>query len=88
MYRSKNGMSHDQIKALAYVMTKEFGGRQSDAAQFFGVSGGTISGWVKDAGYMVRIGALEREVTQARQQLETYRRLPPPDDFWINSDDE
>lgn len=86
-YKSRNGMPHNQIKALAYVMTKEFGGKQSDAAEFFKVSNGTISNWIKDAGYMLKIGQLEREVTKARQELEAFKRLPPPDDFWIENDD-
>lgn len=85
-YKSPNGMQHNQIKALAYVMTKEFGGKQADAAKFFGVSDGTISNWVKEAGLMVKIGQLQREVSQARQELDAYKRLPPPDDFWIDSD--
>jgi hypothetical protein len=85
-YKSKNGMPHNQIKALAYVMTKEFGGKHSDAAKFFGVANGTISNWVKEAGFMVKIGQLEREVARARQELDGYKRLPPPDEFWIESD--
>ena len=85
-YQSKNGMPHNQIKALAYVMTKEFGGKQGDAAAFFGVSDGTISNWVKDAGYMLKIGQLEREVAHARQELNGYKRLPPPEDFWIENE--
>lgn len=85
-YKSKNGMAHNKIKALAYVMTKEFGGSQTDAAAFFGVSGGTMSNWIKEAGYMVKVGQLEQELAKARASLEAYKRLPPPQDFW--DDDE
>lgn len=81
-YKSPNGMPANQVKALAYVMTKEFGGLQTDAAKFFNVSDGTISNWVKDAGHMRQIGQLKRELDTARNQLAEYKRLPPPEDYW------
>lgn len=86
-YKSKNGMPSYKIKALAYVMTKEFGGKQTDAAEFFGVSNGTISNWVKETGYKVQIGQLERELSQSRKELESYKQLPPPDTYWDEEDE-
>jgi len=71
-YQSPNGMSPDKVKALAYVMTVELGRPQYKAAEFFGVSPGTISNWVKEARYLIQIGRLERELAEARNQL------PPP----------
>ena len=83
IYKSKNGMPRQKIKALAYVMTREFGGLQADAAIFFGVSPGTISNWVKEYDFLRQIGDLEQELRDARYELSNYKnRLPPPDDFW------
>ncbi|MEX6216110.1 hypothetical protein AB6G22_20650 [Providencia hangzhouensis] len=74
-YQNPNGVSPYKVKALAYVMAVEFGHPQYKVAEFFGVSAGTISLWIKEARYMIQIGQLQRELAEARNEL------PPPGGF-------
>ena len=68
-----SGMTPHQVKALAYLMTRKYGATQSRAAQFFNVTQGTISQWVKEADYMIQINQLQQELQYAEQQISQLR---------------
>lgn len=69
------GMTPNQVKALAYLMTRKYGASQSKAAAFFNVSQSTISQWVKEATYMIQINQLQQELKFAEQKIS---QLMPP----------
>lgn len=76
MFEDMNsGMTPNQIKALAYLMTRKYGASQSKAAAFFNVSQSTISQWVKEAAYMIQINQLQQELKFAEQKIS---QLMPP----------
>lgn len=68
-------MTTNQVKALAYMMTKTYGATQQKAADFFGVTQSTISSWVKEAEYLIQINKLTKELQFAEQQI---KQLFPP----------
>lgn len=63
------GMTPNQVKALAYLMTKRYGATQARAAAFFNVSQSTISQWVKEAEFMIQINKLKNELAFAEQKI-------------------
>lgn len=76
MFDSFNaGMTPNQVKALAYLMTRKYGATQAKAAQFFNVAQSTISTWVKEAEYMIQINELKNELAFAEQRI---KKLLPP----------
>lgn len=70
-----NGMTPNQVKALAYMMTIVYGSTQQKAADFFNVTQSTISSWVKEAEYLIQINKLTKELQFAEQQIQ--QLLPP-----------
>jgi transposase-like protein len=68
-------MTPNQVKALAYLMTRKYGATQARAAAFFNVAQSTISQWVKEAEFMIRINQLENELAFAEQRIQ--QLLPP-----------
>ncbi|HAV8936677.1 TPA: MarR family transcriptional regulator [Escherichia coli] len=69
------GMTPNQVKALAYLMTRKYGATQARAAAFFGVTQSTISQWVKEAAFMIQINQLQQELQYAEQRIS---QLMPP----------
>lgn len=68
-----DGMTPNQIKALAYLMTKKYGATQARAASFFNVSQSTVSQWVKEATYLIQIKQLQQELTYAEDKINQLR---------------
>jgi len=73
---------------IAYVLSEDidFGFRMTDIARLFGVSKSTISNWVKEMGYQIRIRNLELELADAKDSAEILApRLLEDDDsiFYI-----
>ena len=69
-----NGMTTNQVKALAYMMTRIYGATQQKAADFFNVSQSTISQWVKEAEFLIKINQLSKELEFAEREIQ--RLLP------------
>jgi len=63
-------MTPNQVKALAYLMTRKYGATQAKAAAFFNVAQSTISQWVKEAEYLIKINQLENELRFAEHQIQ------------------
>ena len=60
----------DRHKVMAYVLYKEFGYRQSAIAQLMQVAQSTIANAVKEVSFRLTIQNLEKELQEARYQLE------------------
>ena len=62
--------TRDKEKKLAYVLSEECQYRKSDIARMMDVSSQSISAWVKDIGYEVKIHNLEKDIASLKVQLE------------------
>lgn len=66
----------DRHKMMAYVLHREFEYRQSAIAQLMGVSQSTIANAVKEISFRLTIQNLEKELQEARRELERQGVFP------------
>ena len=69
LYSNPHGGSRDMAMIMAYLFSTEFGKKQSEIAQFLGVSQSTVHQWIKEISYKKTIRNLERELEAARQYI-------------------
>lgn len=74
----------DRHKVMAYVLNKEFGYRQSAIAQLMQVAQSTIANAVKEVSFRLTIQDLERELQEARCQLEQQGILPEKPTLYLD----
>lgn len=67
----------DRHKAMAYVLSREFGYSMVNIAQLMKVSQSTISSAIKDFEYQKMIRSLENELVEARNILANQGINPP-----------
>ena len=67
----------ERHKAMAYVLSREFGYPMSGIARLMGVAQSTISSAIKDFEYQRLIKNLEQELTNARKELRSLGYNPP-----------
>ena len=51
LYSNPHGGSRDMAMIMAYLFSTEFGKKQSEIAQFLGVSQSTVHQWIKEISY-------------------------------------
>ena len=73
----------DRHKVMAYVLYNEFGYRQSAIAQLMQVAQSTIANAVKEVSFRLTIQNLEKELQEARYQLEQQGLLPETPTLYI-----
>ena len=74
----------DRHKVVAYVLNKEFGYRQSAIAQLMQVAQSTIANAVKEVSFRLTIQDLEKELQEARYQLEQQGILPEKPTLYLD----
>ncbi len=73
----------DRHKMMAYVLYREFGYRQGAIGQLMGVSQSTIANAVKEVSFRLTIQNLERELQEARRELERQGIFPEPPKLYL-----
>ena len=74
----------DRHKVMAYVLNKEFCYRQSAIAQLMQVDQSTIANAVKEVSFRLTIQNLEKELQEARYQLEQQGILPEKPTLYLD----
>lgn len=74
----------DRHKVMAYVLNKEFGYRQSAIAQLMQVAQSTIANAVKEVSFRLTTQNLEKELQEARYQLEQQGILPEKPTLYLD----
>lgn len=69
----------DREMALCYVLNEEFGRSQKKIADFMDISQSSVSNAIREFKHRMRVESLERELDDARRQLELngLKQLPP-----------